>query len=100
MAVSTNNRECLREVGLRVTLQAFIAHQSHWPTLNHALRRSSITAFQLSLFDAVEKVRRMIKGLRTVIYHVPDLAKAKEWYSRVREQEPYFDQPFYVGFSV
>jgi len=42
----------------------------------------------------------MIKGLRTVIYHVPDLAKAKEWYNRVLGQEPYFDQPFYVGYSV
>jgi predicted enzyme related to lactoylglutathione lyase len=42
----------------------------------------------------------MILGLRTVIYHVTDLAKAKAWYSRVLEKEPYFDQPFYVGFSV
>src|SRR5438046_8893767 len=42
----------------------------------------------------------MIRGLRTVIYHVTDLAKAKAWYSRVLEQEPYFDQPFYVGYSV
>jgi predicted enzyme related to lactoylglutathione lyase len=42
----------------------------------------------------------MIRGLRTAIYHVPDLAKAKEWYTQVLEQEPYFDQPFYVGYSV
>ena len=42
----------------------------------------------------------MIRGLRTVIYHVADLAKAKAWYSQVLEQEPYFDQPFYVGYSV
>jgi predicted enzyme related to lactoylglutathione lyase len=42
----------------------------------------------------------MIRGLRTVIYHVTDLAKAKDWYSRVLEQQPYFDQPFYVGYSV
>ena len=42
----------------------------------------------------------MIQGLRTVIYHVNDLAKAKAWYSQVLEQEPYFDQPFYVGYSV
>jgi len=42
----------------------------------------------------------MIRGLRTVIYHVADLAKAKAWYAKVLEQEPYFDQPFYVGFSV
>jgi predicted enzyme related to lactoylglutathione lyase len=39
-------------------------------------------------------------GLRTVIYHAPDLAKAKLWYSQVLGFEPYFDQPFYVGFNV
>jgi predicted enzyme related to lactoylglutathione lyase len=39
-------------------------------------------------------------GLRTVIYHAPDLAKAKEWYSQALAIEPYFDQPFYVGFNV
>ncbi len=42
----------------------------------------------------------MIQGLRTVIYHVDDLAKAKQWYNRVLELEPYFDEPFYVGYSV
>ena len=42
----------------------------------------------------------MIFGLRTVIYHVGDLAKAKAWYSQVLEREPYFDQPFYIGYSV
>ena len=39
-------------------------------------------------------------GLRTVIYHAPDLAKTKAWYAEVLEIEPYFDQPFYVGFNV
>src|SRR5579863_2254946 len=43
---------------------------------------------------------KMIRGLRTVIYHVPDLAAAKTWYTKALEREPYFDQPFYVGFSV
>jgi catechol 2,3-dioxygenase-like lactoylglutathione lyase family enzyme len=28
------------------------------------------------------------------------LAAAKAWYARVLGIEPYFDQPFYVGFSV
>jgi predicted enzyme related to lactoylglutathione lyase len=42
----------------------------------------------------------MILGLRTVIYPAPDLAAAKDWYSKVLGQAPYFDQPFYVGFSV
>jgi predicted enzyme related to lactoylglutathione lyase len=43
---------------------------------------------------------QMIKGLRTVIYPVGDLAKAKAWYAQVFDCEPYFDQPFYVGFTV
>ena len=42
----------------------------------------------------------MFLGLRTVIYHVPDLDQAKAWYSAVFALAPYFDQPFYVGFSV
>jgi len=39
-------------------------------------------------------------GLRTVLYHAPDLQKAKQWYAQVLGEPPYFDQPFYVGFSV
>lgn len=42
----------------------------------------------------------MVLGLRTVIYPTPDLAKGKEWYSQILGQKPYFDEPFYVGFSV
>jgi predicted enzyme related to lactoylglutathione lyase len=42
----------------------------------------------------------MFQGLRTVIYHVPDLAAAKAWYSRAFDTQPYFDEPFYVGFNV
>jgi len=42
----------------------------------------------------------MFLGLRTVIYPAPDLSSAKTWYSQVLGQAPYFDEPFYVGFSV
>ena len=42
----------------------------------------------------------MIKGMRTVIYPAPDLSAAKDWYSKVLNLDPYFDQPFYVGFAV
>jgi predicted enzyme related to lactoylglutathione lyase len=42
----------------------------------------------------------MILGLRTAIYPTPDLAKGKEWYRSVLARDPYFDEPFYVGFSV
>ena len=42
----------------------------------------------------------MFLGLRTVIYPAPDLAAAKAWYAGVLGQDPYFDEPFYVGFDV
>ncbi len=42
----------------------------------------------------------MLLGLRTVIYPAPDLARAKQWYSELLGQSPYFDEAFYVGFSV
>ncbi len=39
-------------------------------------------------------------GLRTLIYKVNDLDKAKAWYAEAFQISPYFDQPFYVGFNV
>ena len=42
----------------------------------------------------------MLQGLRTVVYPVGDLAKARAWYRAVLEQAPYFDEAFYVGFNV
>ena len=42
----------------------------------------------------------MLLGLRTAIYPAPDLAKAKAWYTQMLGMEPYFDEPFYVGFAV
>ncbi len=41
-----------------------------------------------------------ILGLRTTIYKVDDLAKAKEWFASAFQVEPYFDEPFYVGFNM
>ena len=45
-------------------------------------------------------VGTMFLGLRTIIYPTTDLAASKSWYSSVLGIEPYFDQPFYVGFNV
>ena len=42
----------------------------------------------------------MLLGLRTVVYAAPDLAVAKEWYTKILGFAPYFDEPFYVGFNV
>jgi predicted enzyme related to lactoylglutathione lyase len=42
----------------------------------------------------------MFQGLRTAAYQVKELDKAKAWYGKVLGLQPYFNQPFYVGFNV
>ena len=42
----------------------------------------------------------MFQGLRTIIYPASDLAKATAWYTSVIGYPPYFNEPFYVGFTV
>jgi predicted enzyme related to lactoylglutathione lyase len=39
-------------------------------------------------------------GLRTNIFKVTDLAKAKAFYTKLLGAGPYFDEPFYVGYNV
>jgi predicted enzyme related to lactoylglutathione lyase len=39
-------------------------------------------------------------GLRTAVYKVPNLQKAKEWYTKAFKTKPYFDELFYVGFNI
>jgi predicted enzyme related to lactoylglutathione lyase len=46
------------------------------------------------------EVVNVFQGLRTVIYAVSDLERAKAWYSQVVGQQPYFAEPFYVAFNV
>ena len=50
--------------------------------------------------ERLEQVTPMLLGLRTAIYHTPDIAAGKLWYTKVLGFPPYFDQPFYVGFNV
>jgi len=45
-------------------------------------------------------MKKNILGLRTTIYKVTDLNKAKKWYSKVFQTKPYFDESFYVGFNI
>jgi predicted enzyme related to lactoylglutathione lyase len=47
-----------------------------------------------------EMKKSAMLGLRTVAYFVVDINKAKEWYSIAFNTEPYFDEPFYVGFNI
>lgn len=42
----------------------------------------------------------MLKGLRTAIYPVQDLQRAKSWYTDLLGYGPYFEEDYYVGFDV
>lgn len=41
-----------------------------------------------------------VLGVRSVIVHVTDLPAAREWYSAALGVQPYFDEPYYVGFRI
>ena len=42
----------------------------------------------------------MNQGIRTVVYPVRDIAKAKAFFRELLGVEPYVDQPYYAGFKV
>ena len=42
----------------------------------------------------------MTEGIKTIIYPVKDLAKAKTLYSKLLGVEPFMDEAYYVGFNV
>lgn len=42
----------------------------------------------------------MTSGIRTIIYPVKDLARAKTLYGRLLGVAPYADEAYYVGFRV
>jgi catechol 2,3-dioxygenase-like lactoylglutathione lyase family enzyme len=42
----------------------------------------------------------MFLGLRSLVHPAPDLAASTAFYTAMLGKEPYFDEPFYVGYSV
>lgn len=42
----------------------------------------------------------MFLGLRSHLIAAPDLTRAKAWYANLLGVAPYFDESFYVGFSI
>ncbi|MCP4671388.1 MAG: SAM-dependent methyltransferase [Desulfobacula sp.] len=42
----------------------------------------------------------MLLDLRSAIYDVDDLQKAKEWYTKILNTEPYLDQSSFVSFQI
>jgi predicted enzyme related to lactoylglutathione lyase len=48
-----------------------------------------------------QKEKPMFSGLQTVMIHVEDMEKARQWYTDVLGVKPYFDEPnYYIGFHV
>ena len=41
-----------------------------------------------------------ILGLRTVVYKVGNINEAKLWYASAFQTEPYFEETYYIGFSI
>ena len=42
----------------------------------------------------------MTEGIKTIMYPVTDLARARTLYSRLVGVEPYMDEPYYLDFNV
>lgn len=72
--------------------------------MKYAMLVLVLFGFTLNSYSQATNNKNMEKeeflGLRTVIYKVDDIQKAKEWYSKVLGKAPYFDESFYVGFNV
>ncbi len=45
-------------------------------------------------------MKKHFLGIRTVIYPAKELQEVKAWYVQALGIQPYFDEPFYVGFNV
>jgi catechol 2,3-dioxygenase-like lactoylglutathione lyase family enzyme len=43
---------------------------------------------------------KRFQGLRTCLYKVSDIEKAKSWYTKAFGASPYFEEPFYVGYNI
>ena len=62
--------------------------------------QGSVGSIMISLVWEDLAMTTPLLGLRTVIYPAPDLEAAKAWWTALLGVAPYFDEAFYVGFSV
>jgi predicted enzyme related to lactoylglutathione lyase len=42
----------------------------------------------------------MTQGIKTIVYPVKDIARAKAQFSKLAGVEPYADEPYYVGYKI
>jgi len=73
--------------------------------LNKETGKSEMTWHEHPMKTEGQQIKKIMKkanilGLRTTIYKVGELEKAKKWYATAFETEPYFDEAFYVGFNI
>lgn len=62
---------------------------------------STVLVFVSLTLSANETSERSdMLGLRTTVYMVDDIEKAKQWYTYAFGIKPYFDEPYYVGFNI
>ena len=70
-------------------------------TAKYAIAAILMTAVASAQTVNSQKEKAMFSGLQTVMIHVEDMEKAKQWYTEVLGVKPYFDEPnFYIGFRV
>jgi predicted enzyme related to lactoylglutathione lyase len=69
-------------------------------TARKSTSKKSTTTPPLARGMAPAPVGPYLRSLRTCIYQVHDLALAKEFYAQALGKDPYFDEPYYVGFNV
>jgi catechol 2,3-dioxygenase-like lactoylglutathione lyase family enzyme len=65
-----------------------------------SLHRPNLRNSDMGLSQRESMVRVMFLGLRSLIHPAPDLDVSRAWYTEILGSEPYFDEPFYVGFDV
>jgi predicted enzyme related to lactoylglutathione lyase len=63
-------------------------------------KKPAATATRAAATRSTAPVGPVLRSLRSHIFQVDDLARAKTFYGAALGRAPYFDQPFYVGFDV
>jgi hypothetical protein len=55
----------------------------------------------IQLLDIIFKKRfTMTQNIRVIVYPVKDIEKAKAFYEKFLDAEPYVASPYYVGYKV
>jgi predicted enzyme related to lactoylglutathione lyase len=76
------------------------AARSRRRTSAPTMPRPLSTRPRVDMLPGHSALQPVLRSIRSVIYKVDDLARAKVFYAAALARQPYFDQPFYVGFDI